>query len=227
MKIKRTISAMSLAVVLSLALVLIASSTRVAAVQNPKGIDIEWFIQPAGPGVIIPPLTLAGISNYNNITSNISVKDGFLSGTNGLVTNPDRTIAGKSTTRAPKSLYETALFALWYPNLDVSQYTVAAVELYSAVGEPVVLSVFIHHPSKGTIIRRTNINFYVHNAACGGGDPDYTGYLDVLGTDPYWDENWAFPMVLSVGRMHDFQGVFPFEAAQSDTKMAWVWVKNP
>jgi len=141
------------------------SDTKMAWVwvTNPDGKpgvgeQVDWTIEQAsGSGVNIPDSISGSISNYNALTVATTVTNGFLTGTNGVVTNPSKTM-GKSWTKLP-SASEKALFAKFWPTLDASKYAVAAVEVRCSTFSLIDLQISVHEGILGVISRDTTLDF--------------------------------------------------------------------
>jgi hypothetical protein len=136
---------------------------------SPAGVRdtvIQWSVTGGGTVTIADFGFVHGISNYNNITQNIDLQNGFLAGTNGSVTPGTAKTQGVSKVRAPTAV-EQQLFLKFFPALDPTDFVVAAVELltanstidvtvqalitsrdFAAAGNPV-----------GTLIRNINVDF--------------------------------------------------------------------
>jgi hypothetical protein len=154
------------------------------------GWAIEWFLVSSTGGVHIPPMTSLpgyGISNYNEITRDIYLEDGFLENTSGMVTNPART-AGVSFTRAPTDT-EKLLFNKYYAdsglygmNLSADNFAVAAVEVQNPAKSEVDVTIYIHSLREGTQIRHTNLDFNQADRADDPillGDANFDGVVDM------------------------------------------------
>jgi hypothetical protein len=137
---------------------------------SPLGVSdalIHWQLSGGGAVRIAKNFGhVAGISNYNEITRAISLDNGFLSETNGIVAPGTSDTEGISGVRAPTKA-EQALFHKFYPTLDPTDFVVGAVELVS-LNAMIDVTIHIEIVSKdfglapgvsGTIIRNINVDF--------------------------------------------------------------------
>jgi len=106
----------------------------------PYGVEdaiIAWDVTGGGSYVKISGKTGQGISSFNSTTQNIWLKNGFLDGTNGVMTS---LTTGISTVKCVKpSDPEAALFLKFWPTLDPTDYVVAGVELLATSMAPEVI----------------------------------------------------------------------------------------
>jgi len=133
------------------------------------GRPITWNLIGTPQSYIPIGLGSGPISLFNSTTGNITVDNGFLTGTKRLINplNPESYYAnngaiGYSVTREPTS-YEKDLFTKFYGGhgYDANNFAVAAIEV---TGNPVSntqvdVQILIQTLREGTIIRHTNLNF--------------------------------------------------------------------
>jgi hypothetical protein len=164
------------------------------------GETIEWYIESLTPGPHIPPISGCGVSNFNYIMESICVTNGFLSGTNGQILNPDRT-RGRSWTMSPEDAYDiygmelSDLFAKFWPTLDPDDFGVAAIEVESSFPTEVDLTIYLYE-REGTIIRHSNLDFSASDPL---DDPVLLGDSNMDGTIDMGDVISAERMILGLG----------------------------
>lgn len=99
------------------------------------GATVHWLLSPSSGGAAqISPYTVTvppGVSPFNTTTQGIGLQDGFLTGTSGIL-DPVFTnrLAGYSKLIIPTGTLP-ALFAKFWPGLNVNNYVVAAIEVQS------------------------------------------------------------------------------------------------
>jgi hypothetical protein len=112
----------------------------------PYGVEdamIEWSIEGSGSVVDITGNTGTGISKYNYATLNIGLRNGFLEGTDGIITDAPNDVHGLSGVKRvyydEENLYdlsktspEALVFKKFWPTLDPNNYVVAGVELITS-----------------------------------------------------------------------------------------------
>jgi len=138
-----------------------------------KGAKVTWDLSLTGMATIAT--TDGPISQFNTITGNITLKDGFLSDTNGSCIDVYR-LKGVSYLRAPTS-YETTLFnKFWGPSgtsaikADPANYVVAGIKVYSGNGlngqTNVTIKIYSHdfdtqvNQDAAYVQYETNLNFF-------------------------------------------------------------------
>jgi hypothetical protein len=166
-----------------------------------NGAQVNWTVA-AGNGTAggyIPNLTGHGISNFNLVTQNIDLVNGFLAGTNGYITDGANRMHGVSFLRAPTS-YEVQLFnKFWGPTgtsgitADPAGYVVAAIDVQSLGGYTSRVNVSMEIVSHdfdlvmgqlvpGTLIYETNLDYSSANALDDGirvGDANCDGAVNM------------------------------------------------
>jgi hypothetical protein len=127
---------------------------------------IRWSVSGGGTVRIADFGFALGISQYNDITKNIALRNGFLDGTNGVVTPGTAQTQGTSGVRPPTDM-EKKLFLKFYPALDPTDFVVAAMEILTSnttidvtVQALITSRDFGVTPgTTGTIIRNINVDF--------------------------------------------------------------------
>jgi len=163
-----------------------------------NGAKVTWSIAQTGLAQIASDPS-GWISTYNYVTQNITLENGFLNGTHGIVTDGIARHNGESTLRVPTS-YEVELFnKFWGTNgtstirADAANYVVAAVKIQSLDGLNPRVSVKIDITSHdfdfnmpqtvpATITYYTNVDFAVRDALDDGlrlGDANCDGVVNM------------------------------------------------
>jgi hypothetical protein len=172
------------------------------------GAQVAWSVAPTrGAGAKIATGTGMGISQYNDVTKNIWLADGFLAGTSGAVTNGTARTTGTSIVRVPTS-WEVQLFNKFWGSpvsnpantqgtsnirADASKYLVAGIKVVSESGYNSRVAVNIEITShdfdlymgqavQGTVRYETDVDFDVIDALDDGiktGDANCDGAVNM------------------------------------------------
>jgi hypothetical protein len=135
------------------------------------GTQVDWAF--TSGSVYIPNWTVGHgegvVSDYNATMRALQVTNGFLDGTGGMITNPDRTMA-TSFLRAPTDA-EKALFNKFWGSggtdaisggVDPANFAVAALDLLDQTGvysQDPTASIMLTSPDFGTLNYHYNVNF--------------------------------------------------------------------
>jgi hypothetical protein len=127
---------------------------------------IQWSVSGSGIVRIADFGYVKGISIYNDLTRALELQNGFLFGTNGVISAGSAGTQGTSGVRKPNDT-EKQLFKKFYPTLDPNNFVVAAIELVTAdPNADVQLQLLLTSANfgvipgvTGTIIRMINVNF--------------------------------------------------------------------